>query len=158
MPHHRPPAFHSDRDRIRRSSDWRRGRARLSPKASRPRGLTFEALESRVVLADTPIISEFLAVNNTSITDENGDHSDWIEIHNPTDQLYSLFNWYLTDDAADLDKWRFPAIEIAPGGYLVVFASGKDRAAPGSNLHTNFRLDGEGEYLALVQADGTTVA
>jgi hypothetical protein len=117
-----------------------------------------EALEPRVVLADTPIISEFLAVNDSSLTDENGDNSDWIEIHNPTDQLYSLFNWYLTDDTTDLDKWQFPPVEIAPGGHMVVFASGKDRTTPGGNLHTNFRLDGEGDFLALVQPDGTTIA
>ena len=41
---------------------------------------------------------------------------------------------------------------------LVVFASGKNRAVPGRNLHTNFRLKASGGYLALVKPDGVTVA
>src|SRR5262245_37377413 len=110
MPRYRTPAFRLDRGTAQGHSDLRRGRQRSRPVGRRPRGFPFESLEPLFVLADTPIISEFLAVNDSSITDENGDNSDWIEIHNPTDQLYSLFNWYLTDDAADLDKWRFPAV------------------------------------------------
>ena len=47
---------------------------------------------------------------------------------------------------------------IPAGGYLLVFASGKDRAVAGQELHTNFSLEQMGEYLALVMPDGTTVA
>jgi hypothetical protein len=36
----------------------------------------------------------------------------------------------------------------------VVFASGKDRVDPAGRLHTNFKLSGEGEYLALMAPDG----
>ncbi len=43
------------------------------------------------------------------------------------------------------------------GGYLVVFASEKDRRDPLSELHTNFKLDGDGEYLAVVRPDGSTI-
>ena len=39
----------------------------------------------------------------------------------------------------------------------MVFASGKDRTE-GNQLHTNFKLNGDGEYLALVQPDGSTAA
>ena len=38
------------------------------------------------------------------------------------------------------------------------FASGKDRAVPGAELHTNFKLSTTGEYLALVEPDAATVA
>ena len=50
------------------------------------------------------------------------------------------------------------ATTLLPGGYLVVFASTKNRALPGSELHTNFSLSAGGEYLALVQPDGVTIA
>jgi hypothetical protein len=40
----------------------------------------------------------------------------------------------------------------------VVFASKKDRRNPGAELHTNFKLDAERGYLALVKPDGATVA
>src|SRR5262249_14144171 len=41
---------------------------------------------------------------------------------------------------------------------LIVFASNKDRRNPGRPLHTSFKLDRNGEYLALLQPDGVTVA
>lgn len=69
----------------------------------------------------------------------------------------SLEGWYLTDDPAMLMKWRFPAVTIPAAGFLVVFASGKDRAVADTPLHANFSLDAEGEYLALVWQDGKTV-
>jgi len=40
----------------------------------------------------------------------------------------------------------------------VVFASDKDRARAGGELHTNFKLTGSGEYLTLVGPDGASVA
>ena len=52
-----------------------------------------------------PVISEFVASNKASLRDKDGDFPDWIEIHNPTDQVLSLDGWYLTDDVRDLEKW-----------------------------------------------------
>lgn len=124
----------------------------------RAKRATFERLEDRRLLAlTTPIISEFLAINDSGIQDENGNRSDWVELYNPTASDVNLDGYFLTDDATDLDKWRFPAVTLPSGGYLVVWASAKDRAVAGSPLHTNFNLDGAlGEYLALVAPGGTT--
>lgn len=107
-----------------------------------------------------PVINEFLAANDTGLRDAaiQGDAEDWIEIHNPN-ALYSLdlAGYHLTDDATTLDKWTFPATILAPGAYLVVFASEKDRTVSGQPLHTNFKLSENGEYLALVKPDGVTI-
>jgi hypothetical protein len=52
-------------------------------------------------------------------------------------------------------KWTFPAVTMEPGEFLVVFATGLDRRpTDGSNLHTNFRLSDNGEYLALFDNSG----
>src|SRR5204863_4492748 len=40
---------------------------------------------------------------------------------------------------------------------VVLFASGKDRRVPGLPLHTNFKLDAAGEYLALADSTGTNL-
>ncbi|MCU0781964.1 MAG: lamin tail domain-containing protein, partial [Akkermansiaceae bacterium] len=104
----------------------------------------------------SPLITEFMASSGSNIygtavlTDEAGDSSDWIEIHNPTADPVSLAGWHLTDNADSLEKWPLPGIVLNPGSYLVLFASGKDRRDPGSELHTNFSLAADGEYLALV--------
>lgn len=103
------------------------------------------------------LISEFLAINNSGLPDEDGTRSDWIEIHNATASPVNLAGWFLTDDPDTLNKWSLPATNLPAGGFLVVFASGKNRTLPGSPLHANFSLSGDGEYLALVQPDGVTI-
>jgi len=102
-------------------------------------------------------ISEFLASNTSGILDEDGDPSDWLEIHNDGAVTVDLAGWHLTDDDTDLKKWTFPSVSLPAGGYLLVWASGKDRRVVGRDLHTSFRLKKSGEYLALVQSDGSTV-
>ncbi|MFI4860436.1 MAG: CotH kinase family protein, partial [Phycisphaerales bacterium JB063] len=106
-----------------------------------------------------PLITEFLASNSDGLEDEDGDSSDWLEIYNAGDTALDLNGWHLTDKADNLTEWTFPAVSLEPGEYLVVFASNKDRAdADGTELHTNFAIGAGGEYLALVEADGTTIA
>ena len=105
-----------------------------------------------------PYISEFMASNTRILADETGAFSDWIEIYNPTAASVNLDGWFLTDSAGNLTKWRFPATNIAGGGFLVVFASSNNRRVPGATLHTSFQLSTGGEYLALVKPDGVTIA
>jgi autotransporter-associated beta strand protein len=119
--------------------------------------LAAEPLEHRRVLEAGPIISEFMALNDGTVTDSFGEHSDWVEIHNPTAAVVNLDGWYLTDNASNPTKWRFPAVTLDAGGYLIVFASSRDRRDPTAELHTNFALSGDGEYLGLVGPDGSTV-
>ena len=106
------------------------------------------------VFAD-PVISEFMASNQTGITDETGARPDWIEIRNPDSAPVLMTGWSLTDNALEPRKWSFPAVNIPAKGFLLVYASGNDRRIVGQNLHTNFSLAAGGEYLALVKPDGT---
>ncbi len=106
----------------------------------------------------SPVITEFMAQNDSALQDEDGDWSDWIEIHNPTASPLPLAGWHLTDRADNPAMWAFPNITLAPGAFLVVFASNKDRRSPGQPLHTNFALSATGEYLGLIAPDGVTVA
>lgn len=101
-------------------------------------------------------ISEFMAVNDTGLDDEDRDESDWIEIHNAGADTINLEGWYLTDNINDPTKWTFPEVILIPGEYLIVFASGKNRRDPSAVLHANFRLSGSGECLALIHPDGRT--
>ena len=104
------------------------------------------------------VINEFMAANTKTLADQDGDYSDWIEIYNSGSSPVNLADWYLTDSESQLNKWKFPSVSLPANGYLVVFASGKNRAVAGAQLHANFSLAAQGEYLALVQPDGTTVA
>jgi hypothetical protein len=103
-----------------------------------------------------PVISEFLASNRTGLSDQDGDRSDWIELHNPDPTPVDLEGWFLTDHAGNRTKWRLPGVSIPAGGFLVIFASSKDRRDPSGELHTNFALSADGEYLGLIGPDGAT--
>ena len=110
-----------------------------------------------------PLITEFLASNQGGLTDEDGATSDWIEVHNPDSRPLDLSGYHLTDSKSAPRRWAFPeGTVLPPGGYLVVFASGKNRAVAGRPLHSNFSLSSGdacahkgGEYLALTSRDGT---
>ena len=109
--------------------------------------------------APRPYISEFMADKRGGLEDEEGTSPDWIEITNPGPTAVNLGGWYLTDVAAAMTKWQFPAPVVLPAGRsMVVFASSKNRRVPGAPLHTNFKLDPDGESLLLVKPDGLTVA
>ena len=132
-------------------------------------------------LGETPVvINEFMAVNSyvpfinpsfNMYTQVYGFdvHPDWIELHNmDAANTVDLDGWYLTDDAENLTKWRFPSgVSISPDGYYVLFASGKKQEDnPGNypfvdedgSLHTNFVLGRGGGYLALVEPNGVTIS
>lgn len=98
----------------------------------------------------TVIISEFMADNTQTIADSDGDYSDWIELQNVSSVAVNLAGWRLTDDATHQDYWTLPSTNLPPGGFLLLFASGKNRTIPGTELHTSFRLSSAGEYLALL--------
>ena len=142
--------FHSSSNRMRSVDAARKRKLRST--------LQFETMEPRQLLAGDPVIAEFMASNDTTLADGNGNFPDWIEVFNQGDAAVDLTGWHLTDNAIDLTKWTFPDVALPAGGHLVVFASGNDAPDSGGNLHTNFSLSAGGEYLALVQPDGMTIA
>ena len=64
-----------------------------------------------------PLITEFLASNDSTLDDEDGESSDWIEIFNAGDTALDLDGWHLTDSAANLTQWTFPDVSLAAGQY-----------------------------------------
>ena len=155
-------------------------RNRSGRNLAKRQGLAVESLEPRTLLAADPIlngqsliISEFvsdststlLTRTRSAIGDEFGgdvESPDWIEIMNVSRESLDVGGMHLTDDVADPSKWSMPAgTSIEAGGLLVVFASGEDIRNPSLDelgyLHTNFRLTGKGEYLALTNRDGSVI-
>lgn len=127
----------------------------------RLRVLAYLVLFSLPMLASVTqkvLITEFMALNSSTKTDVDGDFSDWIELYNPGETAIDLTGWHLTDEANFKGKWTFPTISIGSGQYLLVWASGKDALASNGELHTNFKLSGTGEYLALVEPDTNIVS
>ncbi len=105
--------------------------------------------------AQTIIINEVMSSNYTTISDEDGDYSDWIEIYNSGNSVVNLNDYSLSDDANSSPKWIFPNIEMNPDTYLIIFASGKDRNI--NYLHTNFKISADGEMLWLRDSFGNVI-
>jgi hypothetical protein len=97
---------------------------------------------------NTVVINEILASNQNAETDEKGEHEDWIELYNLSNQAVDISGFYLTDNPSNLDKWDFPAgTVIPPNGYLILWADEDSSQGP---LHCNFKLSINGEFLALL--------
>ncbi len=98
-------------------------------------------------------INEFLALNNSVNRDSAGDYDDWVEIYNPGEDSIPLGGLYLTDDFTIPTCWVFPETTLVPGGFLLIWCD--DEIFEG-RLHTNFRLDGDGESIGLFDRDAST--
>ena len=87
---------------------------------------------------ETPVvINEFLA---------GGADDDWVELYNPTGASVSLADFYLSDDAEDLQKWAVAAASLDAGALVSFEAAGDD---------FGFGLSGSGEQLLLSYLPGT---
>lgn len=103
------------------------------------------------------VINEVMASNATIVADEDGDFEDWIELMNTSGELINLAGWGLSDDYARPFRWVFPSVEIGPGQFMVVWASGKNRLDPSAPLHTNYSISAAGEEILLTRPDGLRV-
>ena len=135
-------------------------RQRFFPAKTEFAPLTYRVTAS---LADSSpvVINELMASNTKGFTDQQvalnpdligGDNDDWIELHNVSDYAVNLSGMYLTDNQNNPRKWQFPNdTQIAPGGYLIVWADEDGNAEPG--LHANFKLSRNGETVMLIDTD-----
>ena len=122
-------------------------------------GLACETSFLLPFLAPQLRINEIVASSVAGLPDEAAVPQDWIEIFNEGSQHVDLAGWFLTDNRDDLRQWPFPATSVGPQGFVIVLADSRGVSPEGSaKLHANFSLAVEGEWLALVQPDGATLA
>lgn len=110
-----------------------------------------------LTLQSQVVINEFSASNKSGIYDQFFKPEDWIELFNASNNTVNLSGWHLSDDIDNPTKWTFPAVSLAPGKHLLVFASNRDLTS-GTYLHTNFKLtQTKDEWIVLTDATGTVV-
>lgn len=99
--------------------------------------------------------SEALGKNLTAKAAPDGEYYDCIELHNRGSGTVSLSGCALSNNPKNPAKWVFPeGMELAPGEYLVVYASGHNAKAAKTDLHTNFKLGADGASIYLFGPDG----
>ncbi|MEY3367268.1 MAG: hypothetical protein RI973_423 [Bacteroidota bacterium] len=94
------------------------------------------------------LINEVMPANGLH-PDEFGETDDWLELYNGGDDIVNLEGLYLSDDAADLKKWKIAGSKwISPGGFALLWMDGDAGQGP---LHAPFKLSSQGEVITLSQ-------
>jgi len=96
------------------------------------------------------VINEFMASNSTTVTDQDGEYNDWIELYNNSDSDFDLNGLYLSDNPLNIMKWPFPDTSIKANDFLIVWA---DEDGSQEGLHANFKLSATGEIIYLAVSE-----
>lgn len=127
---------------------------KFSPQRAEHEFYSLTATTSNPEVGDI-VINEFMASNDATAIDQDGEYEDWVELYNNTGETISLDGYFLSDDPEELDKWEFPTGTIITGdGYLIVWC---DDDIDQMGLHANFKLSASAESVILIDADGNIV-
>lgn len=92
------------------------------------------------------VINEFMASNDGTISDSNGDYHDWIELYNASNSPINLGDYALSDDLSNPAKFELPNTVLASGDFVLFWASSSAQNDP---YHAPFKLSKSGEEVAL---------
>ena len=114
-----------------------------------------------VTVAQAPelFINEFVASNESGITDASGEFVDWVEIYNAGNSAVDIGGMYVTDDLSAPTLWQIPTTDpatttIQSGGFLILFF---DKDTDEGVLHVDAKLGAGGEAIGLFASDGTAI-
>ncbi len=93
------------------------------------------------------VISEVIT-SNTRYKKYQSDYHDMVELYNNSGEDIRLSDYYLTDKAKDLQKYKLPDVILKSGSYYIVYCTGKGGNDP------SFSLSSDGENLLLTRQDG----
>lgn len=112
-------------------------------------------------LADSIMDIQINEIANASsfLVDDLGRRSDFVELYNTSDDSIDVGGLFLTDDYLFPLKSRITTdnpelTTIPPKEFLVLYADGTSKS---TTTHLNFRLDKDGEQIALVQKIGESL-
>ncbi|MCD4789339.1 MAG: CotH kinase family protein [Bacteroidales bacterium] len=104
-------------------------------------------------------INEFMADNDTTIADPQGEFDDWIELFNDGEQYVNIGGMFITDDLDNPTIWQIPGTSpdstiILPGEFLLLWA---DDDSDDGIYHLEIKLSASGEQIGIFAQDGLTV-
>ena len=104
-------------------------------------------------------INEVMVVNDSSLVDEYGQASAWIELFNANFAPLEISSVFLTNDPAEPRKYPVPLgdvnTDIPKRQHVVFFADGEPNRG---TFHTSFTLTpGQDNWIGIYDADGLTL-
>ncbi|MDA9264234.1 CotH kinase family protein [Saprospiraceae bacterium] len=125
---------------------------KFSPQRAEHEFYNFTATSVNTSIGDV-VINEFMASNDMTQVDQDGEYDDWIELYNNSNLDIDLSGYFLSDISEDIMSWQIPAeTVISANGYLMIWAD-KDEEQEG--LHANFKLSSSAESIILSNSDGS---
>lgn len=112
----------------------------------------YTAMESAAVRTSPLLINEAVTSNANTLYQYPIGYCDWVEVKNVSAEVVELSEYCLSDDEDIPDLWRLPQRKLLPGETAVFYCSGDESLTERYIVHTNFKLDGEGESLFLYKA------
>lgn len=92
-------------------------------------------------------INELQASNQVTITDENGEADDWIELYNGGKEDLDLEGYYVSDSKNNPTKHQLPmGVTVAAGGVVLLWADGTPEQGAS---HLPFKLSSSGEHVLI---------
>ena len=88
------------------------------------------------------VINEVCSANNAVLQAPEGDHPDWVELHNAGASPVQLHDYHLSDKPSEPALWRLPMMVLDPDAYIVLFAGSEAVRFP-------FGIDRQGERIVL---------
>ncbi len=98
-------------------------------------------------------LNEVMAVNNTTIHDEENVYEDWLEIYNSTSSVINLEGYFVSDDTINWNKFPLPNFNLQPHAFALIWF---DDDVTHGMWHGTFKL-GSGENVILTKmTDGVS--
>ena len=84
------------------------------------------------------VINEWMAANSTTIQDDFGNYSDYIELYNAGGTGIFLGDKFMSDEPDNPGKWQLPQVWLDPDSYLLIWA---DDSTELGTMHAAFKLN-----------------
>jgi hypothetical protein len=109
-----------------------------------------------VLFLNEVVAENFGAVED--VDDEDGEYPDWLEIYNPGSAAVQLQGLSLTDNPREPEKFRIEqSISLAPKAFIMVYLDDDPEQTNTTNIHTNFSLNKDGEFIGLYGGRGSVL-
>ncbi len=95
------------------------------------------------------VINEVMPLNRGLVQAGDGGFYGCIELYNASDVAVDLEGFGLSADPQDPFHWIFPAMRLAPHGFITVWTSGKDMQIDEKSAHANFKLSANDNVVVL---------
>lgn len=109
--------------------------------------------------ASSLTINELMSSNTSNMTDEFSEYNDWIELYNPSADTVDFSGWFISDDPARPNKFRFgfesDSLKIPPYGFKLLWADAQPLQGP---LHLPFSLADAGGCVNLWKPDAVSLS